>query len=57
MEELLDHERVKLRSEDRVEDFRFLQRTEGLSVEEAARRMGIWPATLYRALQKAGEKP
>lgn len=54
---LIDYERVKMRKEDRIEDLRFLQKTEGLSVAQAAERMGISESHLYRTLQRAGEKP
>lgn len=54
---LIDYERIRMRTEDRIDDLRFLQKTEGLSVAQAAERMGITTSSLYRTLQRAGEKP
>lgn len=48
---------VQVRASDRSEDYAFLSKTEGLTVKQAAERMGIHEVTLRQALKRAGATP
>lgn len=48
---LEDYPRVRGIAADRVEDWEFLKRYEGLTVKQAAERMGIHENTLRRSIK------